>query len=83
MSDSPIMQNVVWEVCDPPKETKNGIPYVTHEGVLEMMGKRMRCFRLSNGEAVFEAEDFKEFVRDVLGIDIDALPPQPQGAPEP
>jgi len=86
MSEIPMFLNgVTWEAVpfDPEKVVvgEPGLPYVTHSGVFEMMGEKMRCFRLSNGQAVFEKEDFERFCANVLGMDgshdaADGLPPK-------
>jgi hypothetical protein len=84
MMDIPMFLNgVVWEAVPPEKQNSQrladsdgfhaSLPHVTHEGVFEIMGHKMKCFRLSNGQAVFEKEDFERFCEVVLGIDgIDA-----------
>lgn len=37
------------EVCD--------LPHVTHEGVLEFSGLKLRCYQLSTGQRIIDAED--------------------------
>lgn len=37
----------------------NDMPYTTHSGVLDLFGHKLRCHRLSNGQTVFDAEDFR------------------------
>lgn len=41
--------------------------YATHEGVFEILGQKMRCYRLSNGQAVFNADDFEAFFSTLGG----------------
>lgn len=65
------LNNVEWETL-PPQDDSNGMPYATHSGVLELMGKKLRCFQLSNGEAVFDADDFNEFMEEFLKEDNEA-----------
>ena len=48
-------------------ESSDGLPYATHSGVLEIMGFKMRCHRLSTGQAIFDADDFNEFFERMLG----------------
>ena len=68
------LNGVTWEAVQPNEQNAqrladgDGLPYVTHSGVFELMGEKMRCFRLSNGQAVFEKEDFERFCTRVLGI---------------
>lgn len=45
--------------------TDSDIPVATHSGVLEISDYSLRCFRLSNGEAVFDAEDFESFFESI------------------
>ena len=75
MVDIPMILNgVTWEAV--PESEQNAqrladgprLPHVTHSGVFELMGEKIRCFRLSNGQAVFEKEDFERFCESVLGI---------------
>lgn len=73
MSDIPMMlQGVIW-VAVPQSEQHaqrladgDKLPHVTHEGVFEIMGHKIKCFRLSNGQAVFEQEDFARFCNAVF-----------------
>ncbi len=74
--DIPMMlRGVTWEAV--PENEQNAqrladgdhLPRVTHQGEFEVMGHTMKCFRLSNGQAVFEKEDFERFCEAVLGID--------------
>lgn len=39
-----------------------GLPYPTHSGVLEIVGRKLRCYRLNTGEAIFDADDFNAFL---------------------
>lgn len=41
----------------------NELPSVTHEGVLNIGGMSIRCFRLTDGQTVFHADDFGAFLR--------------------
>lgn len=52
----------------PPPEDAGGLPFVTHEGVLEIAGQRLRCYRISDGRAIINADDFYAFF-EALGID--------------
>ena len=80
MSDIPMFLNgVKWEAV-PANESHlqrmadgPGLPHVTHEGVFEIMGHKMKCFRLSNGQAVFEKDDFERFCEACLGVSINDI----------
>lgn len=68
-----MLEGVTWVPAkeDRPSGPDNseGIPYATHEGVLDLMGHKMRCYRLSNGQTVFDADDFKAFFDDAFDGD--------------
>lgn len=65
MSKAPIemmLDGVTW-VENP--DTRNpsdddGRPYATHSGVLEILGRKLRVYRLSDGKAVIHADDIHE-----------------------
>lgn len=56
-----ILDGVEWVAAEGDAPSDSDLPYVTHSGVLNIGGHSLQCFRLSNGEAVFEAEDFERF----------------------
>ena len=60
-----MLDGVVWKAAEQ-KPPSDGSLHATHEGVLELFGKKMRCYRLSNGQAVFHAGDFEEFFEELL-----------------
>lgn len=62
-----LLNSVAWEKNEPPKETGSELPYATHSGVLEIMDHKFRCHRLSTGEAVFDADDFRDFM-EKMGV---------------
>ena len=37
------------------------LPYATHEGVLHIAGSELRVYQLSDGQRVFDADDFARF----------------------
>lgn len=51
-----------------PEGPADDLPYVTHEGVWKepLFGMNLRCYRLSNGQAVFHTEDFDAFMDRML-----------------
>lgn len=49
------------------KPSDDGELYAAHEGMLEIAGHKMRCYRLSNGIAVFNADDFEQFFASLSG----------------
>lgn len=76
--DIPMMlQGMTWVPVDEPHCQRladgDGLPHVTHEGVFEIMGHKIKCFRLSTGQAVFEKEDFERFCEAWLGESSDRI----------
>lgn len=67
VSRSPIemmLDGLVWKAVKvPPDFIDDGVPYATHEGVLDIMGHTFRCFRLSTGEAVIHGDDLAAFLQ--------------------
>lgn len=55
-----VLETVEWKATGATTDD-DGIPVATHEGVLEIGGHKLRCYRLSNGQAVFHADDVHEF----------------------
>lgn len=55
-----MLEGVAWQEQAPP-EVDCGIPYATHSGVLNLMGRNLRCFRLNDGRAIFDADDLADF----------------------
>lgn len=52
------------------------LPHVTHEGAFTIFGKTLRCYRLSDGSAVFNADDFEAFFNDMFSDG--AIEPSPE-----
>ena len=42
-------------------EPSDDMPYATHTGVLTISGVSFRCYQLSDGRRVIDAEDIKAF----------------------
>ena len=64
-----MLDGVVWVENKNPPAGDGSLPHATHEGVFDLMGHKMRCYRLSNGKAVFNADDF-----EALFASVDAAP---------
>jgi hypothetical protein len=67
MSKTPIemlLDGVEWKAAEPRTAATldDDIPHATHEGVMDLFGHKLRCYRLSNGKAVFHADDLTEFL---------------------
>jgi hypothetical protein len=52
-----LLNNVAWEKTN--QKPEGDLPYATHSGVLKIGDIELRCYRLSTGQAVFNAEDFE------------------------
>lgn len=51
-----------------PQPSADGLPHVTHSGVLELVpGLRMDVYRLSNGQAVVSEQGMKAFL-EFMGL---------------
>ena len=55
------MNGVKWNEIHQPA-VSDAMPYATHSGEMEIMGVKMRCYRLSDGCAVFHEEDFEKLM---------------------
>lgn len=55
-----MLDRLTW-VAMPTTPEVHDIPYATHSAELEMAGKRLRCYQLSNGMRIFDAEDVEAF----------------------
>lgn len=64
------LDGVVWTAVTPDRpigpDNDDGVPYATHEGVLDIMGRKLRCYRLNTWQAVFNAEDVEAFFSDAF-----------------
>lgn len=54
------IDNVVNPVESPAKGDGK-LPYITHEGVMKIGDANFRCYVLSNGMRIFDAEDVEKF----------------------
>lgn len=56
-----MLDGVTWVPVERQATGDSDLPYATHEGVLELFGSKLRCYRLNIGDAVFNADDFEAF----------------------
>lgn len=61
-----LLDSVEWQQEEPQAPSPDGIPHVTHHGVLNIGGFELRCYRLSDGQSVFNADDFEGFFGNLL-----------------
>ena len=64
------LDGITWTAVSPknPSEHDDGLPYATHEGVFEIMGHKLRCYRLNTGQAVFDADDVEAFFQNAFAV---------------
>jgi hypothetical protein len=55
-----MMDGVAWRVCEGETPADDGIPYATHEGELDIMGIKLKCYQLNDGRRVFDADAVNE-----------------------
>jgi hypothetical protein len=51
-------KEAVWEEAPKTEDNGSGLPYATHSGIWNFMGQDIRVYRLSNGKAIIDADDF-------------------------
>lgn len=58
------LEDVVWNDTphEAPSGADDGIPYTTHSGTLNVFGRALRVYRLSNGKAVIHADDMHDLL---------------------
>jgi hypothetical protein len=52
-----IMDGVHWEQVAVAQGSGDDLPWVTHQGVFDFAGARLRCYQLSDGQRVFDSDD--------------------------
>jgi hypothetical protein len=57
-----LLDMVRWIEREPNAERTGDLPYVTHEGVLHIIGYDLKVYRLSSGQTVFDGVDFERFI---------------------
>jgi hypothetical protein len=57
-----MLDGLAWTAAPPREPNPDGIPHVTHSGVLEMPGcVPLRVYQLSSGQRIIDADDFAAF----------------------
>lgn len=70
MSKAPIetiLDRLDWQEIPGDVLVDDGLPYATHSGVLDIGGFVLRCYQLSDGQRLFDAEDVERFYSEFLG----------------
>lgn len=63
-----LLDEVQWAEIEPPTNLADPLPYVTHEGILEIGPYKLRCLQLSSGQRVFDSDDFDAFMADLTDV---------------
>lgn len=61
-----LLDGVQWQEVSQRDDNTDGLPWVTHEGVLEIAGAKLRCYRLNTGQAIFDADDVQDYIGGML-----------------
>ena len=56
-----------WTAVENPNKGDGTLPYVTHQGVLTIADMTLRCYQLSDGRRIFDADDMRPML-EVLGV---------------
>lgn len=62
-----MLSGVKWQAAEVVPQTDD-LPYATHSGVFEIMGHKLRCYRLNTGQAIFDADDFEAFLNEAFAV---------------
>ena len=57
-----LFSDVQWEPARAVPAEAAGVGHATHQGVIELLGQRMRIYRLNTGQAILHADDLKAFL---------------------
>lgn len=61
-----MLDGLTWKPIEGNVSPDDSLPYATHSGVLQIAEFSLRCYRLSNGMAVFDADDVNAFFGTML-----------------
>ena len=71
-----MMDGVDWEeVSDMTPGFHDGLPYVTHQGDLQIGEISLRCFQLNDGRRIFDTEDIERLLGVVPNAVLSGKPP--------
>jgi len=64
-----VLDSLEWKPTGDPDQYEGeraALPYATHEAVLQIGNARLRCFKLSDGQRVFDVDDVEKFFMERL-----------------
>jgi hypothetical protein len=64
-----ILDRIEWTPDDPPDDNPDGLPTVTHHGILKIGDVSLRVYQLSDGNRVIDGEDFEAFFAGMPGVE--------------
>lgn len=56
-----MLDKINWIQYEDEERHNSELPYATHSGVLKIGDIELKCYRLNNGMAVFDADDIENF----------------------
>jgi len=59
--DEEILAGVQWRETG--SQPEGDLPYATHEGMFEILGSKLRCYRLNTGQAIIHGDDLAAFLQ--------------------
>lgn len=62
-----MLEKVDWQVVTVDATNDDGLPVVTHSGVLDFAGYSLKCYQLDDGRAIIDADDLNAFFGAMLG----------------
>jgi len=75
-----LLDTVQWEVVEGPlPDNPDGLPHITHKGVLNLGGIELPCAVLSDGQRIFYGELIDEMMANLPTMGLDAAAPLLEG----
>lgn len=65
MADAPFLAAVEWTANEGAKREHPDVPVATHHGVLDIAGVKLNCYRLDDGRAIVDADDFARLMEEL------------------
>ena len=59
-----LLDGAQWKPTGITESGEDGLPYATHEAVIDLCGVTMRCYQLNDGRRIFHADDVAKFFKE-------------------